>query len=83
MYNIYILHPASYYAPQRVRVVVGLHGTLLVVTPARMVYFGVAFVNFWCVLLVRGVPEETAELSQALERLNNRRHLFDFLVPNN
>ena len=82
-YNIYISPIASYYAPQRVQVVVGLHGPLLVVTPARMVYFGVAFVNFWRVLLVRGVPEETVELLQTQERLGNRRHLLDFLVPNN
>ena len=66
-----ILHPAAYYAPERVQVAPGERGPLFLITPPRLVYFGVAFGNFWCVLLVRGVPEESVELSRAYEHLRS------------
>ena len=58
-----VLDPRGYYAPQQARVTADHLGLLLVVRPPRMVYFGVAFGNFWCALLVIGGGEKRAALN--------------------
>ena len=58
-----ILHPEGYYAPEQTHVTSDNIGPVLVVTPPRMAYFGVAFGNFWCALLVHGGRETRVALS--------------------
>ena len=61
-----ILHPGAFLAPGHVRLLEGVEGGSAVYRLPRMVYFGVAFGNFWCILLVRGACDVRIDLSVAV-----------------